>query len=191
MWKTKEKLTSRRRQTINFQAFGNLEIIVWAQLVREICCSLALCRYSLACQPWNMVTHIKDRPLCWLWGLRSTRKQKNLTIFCSMLWVGANSQKCGVICGIKCGNLQHIRMLQMTPHFLNASVAEQNISTLAICNSHFTRRTLNRYTKRPLQDSAIFFSTPGMEESAFYCANHRVSRNFLQPLCVSRWSPFW
>ena len=49
-----------------------------------------------------------------------------------MLWVGAISQKCGVICGITCGNLQHIRMLQMTPHFLNASVAEQNISTLGV-----------------------------------------------------------
>ena len=38
-----------------------------------------------------------------------------------------------------------------------------------------TKRTLNRYTKRPLRDSTIFFSTPGMEESAFDFANHRVS----------------
>ena len=36
------------------------------------------------------------------------------------------------------------------------------------------RGTFNRYTKRPLQDSAIIFSNPGMGESAFYYANHRV-----------------
>ena len=40
---------------------------------------------------------------------------------------------------------------------------------------------LNRYTKRPLQDSAILFSTFGMGESAFYCANHRVSCKCHQP----------
>ena len=39
----------------------------------------------------------------------------------------------------------------------------------------------NRCTKRPLQDSAIIFSTPGMPESAFYCANHRVSCKCQQP----------
>ena len=37
------------------------------------------------------------------------------------------------------------------------------------------RGNFNRYTKRPLQDSAIIFSTPGMGESAFFCSNHRVS----------------
>ena len=43
------------------------------------------------------------------------------------------------------------------------------------------RGNFNRYTKRPLQDSAIIFSTPGMGESAFYCANHRVSCKCQQP----------
>ena len=43
------------------------------------------------------------------------------------------------------------------------------------------RGTLNRYTKRPLQDSAIIFSTPGMGVSAFYCANHRVFCKYQQP----------
>ena len=38
-----------------------------------------------------------------------------------------------------------------------------------------TRRTLNRYTKRPPQDSATFFSIARIEESAFYCTNHRAS----------------
>ena len=33
-------------------------------------------------------------------------------------------------------------------------------------------RTLNRYTKRPLQDSAMIFSPPATEESALPCANH-------------------
>ena len=74
--------------------------------------------------------HAQKRPTPLLTlGLGSTRKQKNLMTFCSMLWAGANSQKFGVICGIKCGNSQHIRVLQMTPQFLNPSVAEQNIST--------------------------------------------------------------
>ena len=36
--------------------------------------------------------------------------------------------------------------------------------------------TFDRYTKRPLQDSAIIFSTRGMGESAFYCK----SQGFLQ-----------
>ena len=43
------------------------------------------------------------------------------------------------------------------------------------------RGTFNRYTKRPLQDSAIIFSTRGLGEPAFYCANHRLSCEFLQP----------
>ena len=43
------------------------------------------------------------------------------------------------------------------------------------------RGNFNRYTKRPLQDSAIIFSTPGMGGSAFYCANHRVSCKCQQP----------
>ena len=46
---------------------------------------------------------------------------------------------------------------------------------------HPSRGTLNRYTKRPLQDSAIIFSTPGIGESAFYCANHRVFCKYQQP----------
>ena len=46
------------------------------------------------------------------------------------------------------------------------------------------RGNFNRYTKRPLQDSAEFFSTPGMGESAFYCANHSVS-------CKCQQSPGW
>ena len=46
-------------QNINLKAFANLEITVWAQFVREICCSLNLHKYSLACQPGNMVTHRK------------------------------------------------------------------------------------------------------------------------------------
>ena len=37
------------------------------------------------------------------------------------------------------------------------------------------RGNFNRYTKRPLQDSAIICSTPWKGESASYCANHRVS----------------
>ena len=44
-----------------------------------------------------------------------------------------------------------------------------------------SRGNFNRYTKRPLQDSAIIFSTPGMGESAFCCANHRVSCKCQQP----------
>ena len=50
-------------------------------------------------------------------------------------------------------------------------------------NRHRTvyRGNFNRYTKRPLQDSAIIFSTPGMGGSAFYCANHRVSCKCQQP----------
>ena len=43
------------------------------------------------------------------------------------------------------------------------------------------RGNFNRYTKRPLQDSAIIFSTPGKGESAFHCANHRVSCKCQQP----------
>ena len=40
---------------------------------------------------------------------------------------------------------------------------------------HGIRGSLNRYTKKTLQDSANIFSTPGMGKSAFYCANHRVA----------------
>ena len=43
------------------------------------------------------------------------------------------------------------------------------------------RGNLNRYTKRPLQDSAIIFSTPGWGNLRFYCANHRVSCKCQQP----------
>ena len=39
----------------------------------------------------------------------------------------------------------------------------------------------NRYTKRPLQDSAIIFSIFGLGVSAFYCANHRVFCKYQQP----------
>ena len=53
--KTTKQLTSRRRQNIKLKAFGNLEITVWSQFVCEICCSLNLQKYSLACQPGNMV----------------------------------------------------------------------------------------------------------------------------------------
>ena len=45
-------------------------------------------------------------------------------------------------------------------------------------------RTPNRYTKRPLQDSVIIFSTPGMEESACDCTNHRASCKFRDSLRV-------
>ena len=43
------------------------------------------------------------------------------------------------------------------------------------------RGNVNRYTKRPLQDSAIISSIFGLEESAFYCENHRVSCKCQQP----------
>ena len=42
-------------------------------------------------------------------------------------------------------------------------------------------RTLNRRTRRPLQDSAIIVSPPGMEEPAFSCENQKVSSKFEQP----------
>ena len=45
----------------------------------------------------------------------------------------------------------------------------------------YNRGNLNRYTKRPLQDSARNCSTPGMGESALDCTNHRVSCKFQQP----------
>ena len=39
--------------------------------------------------------------------------------------------------------------------------------------------------KRPLQDYAMFFSTPGMEKSSFCCADHRVLSNiFSNPFRV-------
>ena len=125
MRKTTKQLTSRRRQNINLKAFGNLEITVWAQFVREICCSLNL-------HPTWKHGHAQKRPTPLLTlGIGVHTQAKNLMIFCSMLWAGANSQKFGVICGITCGNSQHIRMLQMTPQFLKPSVAEQNISRAA------------------------------------------------------------
>ena len=40
---------------------------------------------------------------------------------------------------------------------------------------------LNRYTKRPLQDSATIFFTPGGGDTGFYCASHRVSCKCQQP----------
>ena len=43
------------------------------------------------------------------------------------------------------------------------------------------RGNFNRYTKRPLQDSAMIFSTPEMGKSAFHCANHMVSCKCQQP----------
>ena len=45
----------------------------------------------------------------------------------------------------------------------------------------FSRGNLNRCTKRPLQDSAIISSTPGMGKSVFCCAHHRVSCKCQQP----------
>ena len=51
----------------------------------------------------------------------------------------------------------------------------------AVASQARLRGNFNRYTKRPLQDSAIICSTPGMAESAFYCANHRVSCKCQQP----------
>ena len=39
---------------------------------------------------------------------------------------------------------------------------------------------LNHYKKRPVQDCAMTFSTPGMEESGLYCVNHGASRKFQQ-----------
>ena len=117
MWKTTKQLTSRRRQNINLKAFGNLEIIVWARFVCENCCSLNLHKYSLACQPGNMVTHRKDRSLSWLWGVGSTRGQK-IWWFCAVCSGRVPIHSFGVICGIECGNSQHFRMLQMTLQFL-------------------------------------------------------------------------
>ena len=66
-----------------------------------------------------------------------------------------------------CGEIETSRL---TFSSLKIKKFDRDQIFLIVGPSGFFRRTFNRYTKRPLQDSAIIFSTHGMGESAFYCA---------------------
>ena len=77
--------------------------------------------------------HAQKRPTPLLTlGVEVYTQAKNLTIFCSMLWAGANSQKCGVTWD-KMWKFTTYENVTNDPHFLNASVAEQNLYLCHAC----------------------------------------------------------
>ena len=67
---------------------------------------------------------------------------------------------------------------KMTKNNCRMSTFEAEIIKNCMCLCMGFRRTFNRYTKRPLQDSAIISSSPGVGESAFHSANQGVSSKF-------------
>ena len=56
-------LNSRQdaKQSTHLQAWGNSEILVWAQFAREICCSLTLHKSSLGCPTWKHGLTVRHR----------------------------------------------------------------------------------------------------------------------------------
>ena len=69
-------------------------------------------------------------------------------------------------------------------HWARYVVRLLSMKNMSVCNDfgyYDIRGNLNRYTKRPLQDSAIIFPLSGWGNLRFTGANHRVPANVINP----------
>ena len=116
MWKTTKQITSRRRQsTSGLWKFGDHPLGTFCP--RDLLCA-SPAQICLGMPTWKH-GHTQKKTTLLLTLRAEVHTQARIGRLSAMLWAGANSQKFGVIGGIQCGNSQHIRLLQMTPHFLN------------------------------------------------------------------------